>query len=69
MGMCSSGDIFQAKVENQWYRGRQNVYQWYTCFKQGHIWKTHRPAENNIWQTVGLTVNAPNCSFGLKYIT
>ena len=72
MGMCASGDVFQAKVDNL----LGNIKGVKTCI--GDILVLIKDSfEKNIGRpkiisgklrAVGLKVNEPNCSFGLKDI-
>ena len=73
MGMCASGDIFQAKVEEL-----LGVIEGIKTYIDDILVLGKERFENHIEQpriifgrlrAVGLKINAPKCSFGLKEIT
>ena len=72
MGMCTSGDIFQAKVDELLgdIEGAK-TYTDYILILNKDFFRSHIDDLGIIFRRLraaGLKDNAPKCSFGLKYI-
>ena len=72
IGMCDSGDIFQAKVDKLLgYIEGVKTYIDDIIVLRYYIFENHIDQLRMLFgrlRAAGLKVNAPKCSFGLKYI-